>query len=92
MCVNVTIYKGKNPIQRILVEQLEILVRNLSKLIKVLVDLLLSLFTSNKLDSILKAAKDSVFNILENGLKDHLNSLVNGSLSELMNLIKGKMI
>ena len=85
MCINVTIYKGKNPILRILVEQLKILAKNLSKLINILIDLLLGLFSSNKLDSILKAVKDNIFNILESGLKDHLNCLVDGILFKEFN-------
>ena len=91
MCVNVTVYKGRNPVERILKEQLKILLKTLSKLVKLLVDILFSLFSSKKLDAILAAAKNSAFSILKDGLKDSLGSLVSGSISELWKLIKGEI-
>ena len=91
MCVNITVYKGRNPVERILKEQLKISLKTLSKLVKLLVDLLLSLFSSKKLDAILAAAKNNVLSILKDGLKDSLGSLVSGSLSELWKLIKGNI-
>jgi hypothetical protein len=64
MCVNVTVYKGRNPVERILKEQLKILLKSLSKFVQLLVDILFSLFSSKKLDAILAAAKNSAFSIL----------------------------
>ena len=91
MCVNITVYKGNSPIQRLLKEQLKNGLHILKNLINLLVNLLFSLFSSNKLDVILEIAKNDAFKNLKDGLKESLNSLVNGSLSELWKLIKGKI-
>lgn len=71
----------------------------LSNLLKVLIKFLLGLFkalTNSKnayeiLNTIFEETKSNLLFILKNGLKDGLNSLLAGSLSEIKNLIKGKI-
>ena len=99
LCINVVIYKGKNPVQRLLNEQLKIGIRSLSKLVRLFVDLLLSLFSmlnSSKkpmeiLETLFDIAKNKSLLIFQDGLKDSLNSLVHGSISELWKLIRGEL-
>ena len=67
MCINITIKKGKNPIQRLLVEQLKVAVRSLGRLAKIFVDLLLSLFSSPS--NILVVLKKNIKYFLSTGLK-----------------------
>ncbi len=98
MCVNIMVYKGKNPIERLLKEQLKLGLRNLGNLIKLLVRILKKIFSAIKnkdvggvLKSIFEESKHEILELLNSGLKKSLSSLVSGSLSELKNLIIGKI-
>jgi len=88
MCINVTVYKGENPIQRVLRQQLKVLLRGLSGLVKIFVRLILDLFSSNK--SNLINLKNEVLSFLKRSLADSFESLKLGILSEVKGLIEGK--
>ena len=98
MCINIVVHKGKSPIERILKEQLKNGLKCLSGLVKILVNLLLSILkaiTNSKnpneiLKTIFETAKSDTLTVLKNGLKNNLNSLLNGSLAELKKIIQGK--
>ena len=89
MSINVTIYKDKNPILRLLKEQLKNALYILKDLVQILIKVLLNLLSGNY-KNILASLGNNILGILENGLKKSLNSLLNGTLSELKKLIIGK--
>ena len=98
MCINIVIYKGKNPIQRLLVDQLKNSVHVLGDILNLIIDLLLNLLkaiTSNSnpvqvINSIFEKTKNNALEILKSGLIKSLTSLASGSISELKKIISGK--
>ena len=98
MNVNIVVKKWKNPIERLLKKQLKIGLKCLSKLLNLLISLLLDLFSAitnsiNPTDffySFFQNAKNNSLKILKDDLKNCMNNLKYGCLSELKKLISRK--
>ena len=65
MSINVTIYKDKNPIMRLLKEQLKNALHILKDLVQLLIKVLLDLFSGNH-GKILTSLNNNIFGILKN--------------------------